>query len=194
MLPYYPLAAVPILLLPAQNHWLRFRAWRIFAALAALSVLPAIILSPARPLLPVVALSESWAQHHPGSAAARRLATVYATYARRNDSLAPLRDALRGDPQKIGFAAGDNDTDYSLWRPFGWRQVIELQTDDRKSVEVPDDIEWIVVKRAAWPEFSSAPLEEWAARHHAKIMLSVPIVTLVSWGEQDWCLLRIDNN
>jgi len=191
MLPYYPLAIVLILLLPAQNNMLRCRAWKIFAALAALSVLPVIVLSPSRPLFPAVSISARLAQCHPGSATAQRLAMVYSTYSHRNDLLAPLRDALPDDARKIGFLASDDDSDYSLWRPFGRRQVVYLQSDIQKSVNVPGDVEWLVVKRNAWPEFSRLPLEEWAAERHAEIVLSVPIVTLVSWGEETWCLLRV---
>jgi len=191
MLPYYPLAIVPLLLLPSQNFLLRFRTWRIFAALAALSVLPAIILSPARPLLPMTHLSGQFAQRHPSSALAQRLASVYSAYAQRNDALAPLREHLPDNAKEIGFVAGSDDTDYSLWRPFGKRQVVYLQNEIKNSAPIPDNIEWIVVKRRSWPELSNLTLENWAAQHHAQIVLSVPIVTIIAWGPETWCLLRI---
>jgi hypothetical protein len=192
MLPYYPLVIIPILLLPAQNHLLHFRAWRILLVLAALSVLPAVVLSPARPLWPAQKISERLARQHPGNPSLQRLATVYSAYAGRNDALAPLRAGLPDGILKIGFFAGSNDTDYSLWRPFGSRQIEYLQTGAARPVLVPDDVEWIVIKRAAWTEAGGVPLETWAAQHHAKITLSAPIVTLVAWGEQDWCVLHIE--
>ncbi|HXE41923.1 MAG TPA: hypothetical protein VN516_02775, partial [Candidatus Baltobacteraceae bacterium] len=191
MLPYYPLAIVPFLLLRAQNCLLQFRVWKIFILLAALSVLPAIILSPSRPLFPAAHLSEQFAQSHPASAAAQRLFSVYSTYAHRNDSLAPLREHLPDGVEKIGFVAGTDDTDYSLWRPFGDRQVVYLQNEIKNSAAIPNDVEWIAVKRTTWHEFSDLPLEEWAAQHHAQIVFSVPITTVVAWGEETWCLLQI---
>jgi hypothetical protein len=194
MLPYYPLAIIPILLLPAQNRLLRFRAWKIILALAALSVLPAVFLSPARPLWPAQSISERLARQHPDSPAMRRLEAVYFAYANRNDALAPLREGLNGGALTIGFVADSDDSDYSLWRPFGLRKVEYLRGHNHPSVNVPSDVEWIVVKRRIWPEASNVPLEEWAAQHQAKIVLSVPIVTLVSWGEETWCLLHIDKN
>jgi len=192
MLPYYPLVIIPILLLPAQDHLLRFRSWRVLLVLAALSVLPAVVLSPARPLWPAQTISERMARQHPDNPSLQRLAMVYSTYAHRNDLLAPLRDRVPEDALKIGFLAGDDDSDYSLWRPFGRRQVVYLQSDIQKSVNVPGDVEWLVVKRKIWPEAGNAPLEEWAAQHQAKIVLSVPIVTVVAWGEETWCLLHIE--
>lgn len=194
MLPYYPLVIIPILLLPAQNHLLRFQVWRILVALAALSVLPAVILSPARPLWPAQKISERLARQHPDSPGLQRLAMVYSVYAHRNDALAPLRDRLPDSARTIGFVADTDDSDYSLWRPFGRRKVEYLRADNHPSVQIPDDVEWIVVKRRIWPEASSVPLEEWAAQHRAKIVLSVPIVTVVAWGEETWCLLQIEKN
>jgi hypothetical protein len=192
MLPYYSLVIIPILLLPSQNILLKFRAWKILCALAALSVLPAIVLSPARPLFPAESVTGNFAQRHPNSALAQRLASVYSTYAHRNDSLAQLRAGLPDDARKIGFAAGTDDADYSLWRPFGRRQVVQLLSNSQKSVGVPDDVEWIVVKRTTWPELSALSLEDWVAEHHAKIVLSVPITTVVAWGAETWCLLHVE--
>jgi len=191
MLPYYPLAIVPILWMSSQECLLRRRFWKIFAALAALCVLPAMIVSPSRPLFPAQTITGWLARHHPHSMGIQRFAVVYSTYANRNDVLAPLRAGIPADVRKIGFVAGSNDTDYSLWRPFGQRQAVELRSDDGNSIHVPDDIKWIVVKEDAWADFSKVPLEEWTAEHHAQIVLSVPLVVLVSWGEQTWCLVHM---
>ncbi|MEI6197975.1 MAG: hypothetical protein WCS42_26980, partial [Verrucomicrobiota bacterium] len=103
LLAYYPLAIVPILLLPAQERLARRRVWKILTVLAALSVLPAVILSPARPLLPVVSASKWLLHHYPDNPAVQRTAAVYLAYAHRNDVLAPLRAGLPGGVLKIGL-------------------------------------------------------------------------------------------
>jgi hypothetical protein len=192
LLPYYPLAIVPVLLLPVQERLSRLRVWKTLAVIAALSVLPAVILSPARPLFPAVSVADWLLQYYPDKPAAQRTAAVYLAYAHRNDALAPLRAGLPTGVLKIGFLAGENDTDYSLWRPFGLRRVEYLQSGADPSIKVPDNVEWLVVKRAGWQEATHVPLETWAAQHDAKITLSIPIVTLVSWGEQTWCVLHIE--
>ena len=191
LLPYYPLVIIPILLLPVQSCLLRCRASRILVVLVSLSVLPAIILSPARPLWPSSSATAWLAQHHPDSRMARRLAMVYSTYAHRNDSLAPLRAELPDDVRTIGFVAGSNDTDYSLWRPFFSRRVEYLRDGIHPSLRLPGDVEWLVVKQAIWPEVSAQPLEEWAAQHRAKIAASVSIVTFAFRGQETWSLLRL---
>ena len=97
LLPYYCLAVVPLLRLPAQRAWLRFRAWRIFLALMAASVLPALVLSVSRPLWPAQTVANRLAAARPGSKTLARLATTYTAYAHRNDVLASVRAALPDD-------------------------------------------------------------------------------------------------
>ena len=192
MLPYYPLLLVPFLLLPGQQLLLRSRAGRALFLLAALSVLPALVLSAARPLWPARAICENLAAAHPGSAALQRMAAVYSAYAHRNDVLAPVRGRLPDDAREIGFIAGGNDTAYSLWRPFGRRQVVDLRYGPRDFIPHPAGVEWVVAKENTWPDISPVPLGEWAAAHHAHIVATIPIVTLVSRGPENWCLLQYE--
>ena len=193
LLPYYPLAIIPILLLPVQGRLLRRRSWRLLVMFASLAVLPAMILSPARPLWPALSTSAWLARHYPDSEMARRLALVYSTYAQRNDFLAPLRAELPDDVRTIGFVAGLNDTDYSLWRPFFSRRVEYLRDGIHPALRLPGDVEWLVVKQAIWPEVSDRPLAEWAAQHRAKTVASVSIVKTVSEGQVTWTLLHIED-
>jgi hypothetical protein len=192
LLPYYPLAIIPLLLLPAQQSLLRLRSWRIFLGLLALMVLPVLILSVSRPLWPAQSISKRLAAARPENKLLQRLATTYDTYARRNDVLAPLRHGLPDEALEIGFIAGSNDTDYSLWRPFGQRKVKYLRHDSYHFLQAPEQTEWVVVKQNIWPEISPIPLPEWAQAHHAKITLVQPVTALVSWGAENWCLLYFE--
>jgi hypothetical protein len=192
MLPYYPLAMIPILILPRQDQLARRAGWRILAMLVSLSVLPSLILTPSRPLWPTQTVIKWLVRHHPESAFTQRVKMVYSCYQNRNDLLAPLRVQLPDDVTKVGFIAGENDPDYALWRPFGRRRVVDLWDGTPQSpVSLPPDVEWIVVKRAVWPEVSPVPLEEWAAQRGFEIVLSVPIQAFASGKEETWCLLHI---
>lgn len=191
LLPYYPLVALPILALPGQDWLARCGRWRVLAALCGLSVGPALILTPSRPLWPAVAGSEWLAHRWPDKPSVRRLATVYSCYAHRNDLLAPLRAALPANVREVGFVAGIDDTDYSLWRPFGKRRVVYLRHGPHEKLSLPENIKWIVIKRDVWAKVSPLPLKEWAAQHQAKIVLSVPIRSTVSAGDETWCLLHL---
>jgi hypothetical protein len=145
----------------------------------------------ARPLWPAQTVTARLARAHPNNQNLQRLATTYAAYAHRNDILAPLRAGLPADAREIGFIAGSNDTDYSLWRPFGSRSVKDLRPDIDQFLEQPN-VEWVVVKEDIWPEISPVPFEKWAQEHSAKIVLTQSIVELVSAGPQNWSLLHIE--
>ena len=192
MLPYYPLAMIPILLLPGQDDLARRAGWRILAVLVSLSVVPCLILTPSRPLWPAQTVTKRLIQRHPESSFTQRLKAVYSCYQTRNDLLAPLRVQLPEDVIKVGFIAGDNDSDYSLWRPLGHRQVVCLwDGPPRTSVLLPPDVEWIVIKRAVWPQITDVSLEGWAAQHRIEIVSSVSIQPFASAGEDPWCLLHV---
>ncbi|HEX9048410.1 MAG TPA: hypothetical protein VF988_15390, partial [Verrucomicrobiae bacterium] len=137
-----------------------------------------------------VSVSAQVAQTHPGSRVAQRMAATYETYARRNDLLAPIRSQLPVQAREIGFIAGSNDTDYSLWRPFGQRRVVYLRHSAGAFLAHPEGIEWLVVKANQWPQICPLPLAQWAQTNHFEIVFSTNIVELVSWGPEEWTLLH----
>jgi hypothetical protein len=192
MLPYYLLVIIPILLLPEQDRLVRRSGWRVLAVLVSLSVVPCLTLTPSRPLWPAQTMIQWLVRHNPESHRVQRMQTVYVCYRNRNDLLGPVRAHLPEDVTKVGFVAGENDSDYSLWRPFGRRQVVYLWDGTPQSpVLLPPDVEWIVVRRDFWAKVSPLPLEEWAAQHGIEIVFSVPIQTFASGTEYTWCLLHV---
>ena len=190
MLPYYPLMLVPFVLLPGQKWLLQFRGGRICAVLAALAILPALVLSPLRPLWPGRMVCHQLAAEYTGQRLFQRMAATYEAYAHRNDLLAPLRAALPENVREIGFIAGSNDTDYSLWHPLGKRRVVYPGQDPQQFLTHPDAVEWLVVKEKDWPAISRTPLGAWEQTNHFRVVLSTNIVTLVSWGAETWSLLH----
>ncbi len=125
---YYPGLLLPLLLLQGQHHLVRTVWWRILALLAQLAVLPALILSPARPILSVDTLVQIPKQLHLNPSVAERIRSVYSVYGNRNDSLGVVREHLPASVRRIGFAGGGNESEYSLWRPLGERKVIDLNS------------------------------------------------------------------
>jgi len=193
MLPYYPLLIAPFLLLPAQRSLLRWRAWRFVLALAGLSILPALILSPARPLWPAQAVCERLHTEHPGNGLWERMSLVYSTYANRNDIFATAQLKLPSDAHEIGLIADPSDgIVYSLWRPFGQRKVISLSLDPGHFLAHPDEIKWWVINEHAWSQFCTVPLAEWAQKNHATVVATFSVVELIALGAEKWTVLRID--
>jgi hypothetical protein len=65
--------------------------------------------------------------HHIFSSLTSRARTVYTVYAGRNDHLAPVRENLPDKAILIGFAGTGDESEYSLWKPFGLRKIIDLK-------------------------------------------------------------------
>jgi hypothetical protein len=191
LLPYYPLVVLPFLTLSVQDRFARSPRWRVMAALLSLSVVPALILSPSRPLWPAVVGSEWLAHRWPDRPWVQRLATVYVCYAQRHDPLAVLRQGLPVGVQEVGLLAGGDDVEYSLWLPLGSRQVVSLRNGLNGQLALPAGIEWMVIKENAWPEISPLPLDTWLSRQNAKIVKSALIMSTVSAGEETWDLVHL---
>lgn len=190
LLPYYALVIIPILCVPGQEHWLRGKAWRLFLMILALGVLPVLVLSAYRPLGPAITVSSRLARSHPQNHLLARLAQTYEVFSRKNDVLAPLREALPAKVKTVGLIAGGNDASYSLWRPFGQRRVVDLRADISRFLAQPATDAWVVVKENQWPKVSPVPLKIWAAEHHADMVIRVPITEVVSWGPEYWVVLH----
>jgi hypothetical protein len=125
--PYYAGIVIPLLALRSQGFLVTKPWWRLLAIVCALSVLPAVLLNPARPLLPVQSLMGFAEKHHVLPSLTSRARTVYSTYSERNDHLAPVREHLPDGATLIGFAGTGDESEYSLLKPFGVHKIIDLK-------------------------------------------------------------------
>jgi hypothetical protein len=109
-----------LILLPRVNQRLvSSRFWRFVAVAAACFAVPAVVLSPARPLFPRNLLLTSASKPEAESGVIARARRVYSIYANRPDAFAPLRALLPQGTNKIGIIAFGDEPETSLWRPFG---------------------------------------------------------------------------
>ena len=128
--PYYPLLISAFLIHPA-NAWLVSQRWWQFAAAAiAASALPGVILTPSRPLWPARTVLRWIARQHPNSASLHRANTVFEVYSHRADCQAPVRAMLPSDCKIVGLISGEDDTELSLWLPWGSRRVVHILDKD----------------------------------------------------------------
>lgn len=186
LLPYYLLLPVPLLLLWPPDRWVRRAGWRWGATVAAASALIGLILTPARPLWPALTLTARM----PESGAAERVRAVYATYAQRNDALAPLRRHLPETATVIGYIGGLDDTEYALWRPLGRRRVQHLFDGRRLDPQPRPPMEWVVIKQEVWERFAGTPFADWLQRHGGIPVAEERITSKVSAGPETWWVVR----
>ncbi|HEY3901271.1 MAG TPA: hypothetical protein VGM54_21865 [Chthoniobacter sp.] len=124
--PFYPFLLIPLLRASIYDRLTRRRWWRILATLVALSILPAIVLTPSRPLWPAESTLAWLSAKMPGNTLLARSQLVYQVYAHRDDDIAPLKPLLPSDGRAVGYVREINDIEAPLWKPYGSRRIVEV--------------------------------------------------------------------
>jgi hypothetical protein len=184
---YYPLCFALALIHPGNTALTRRRWWRAATLLASLSIFPALILNPARPLLPVTSLLRAV----PGLPIPfiSRINTVYTVYAQRSRVLAPLTRYIPPGDRAVAFLGGD-DPSTSLWLPFGGRRVVDFSpgVEDRILARYPG-ILLIASRNAIEATYGKSP-QEWIRERGARIIAEEPILVKIQRGApDDWYVL-----
>ena len=186
---YYPLLLLSILLLPRVAALERRRSAAVISGLAMLAVVPVILLTPARPVIPVERLAKNI--HQP---ALETIAAKYHYWAVLRDDLAPLREHLPPSVARFGYAGARRDTAYGLSKPFGSREVVELGLPLGCKLPPPADLEYAVVTAKGLRARYGLGLTDWLNFYHAEIIFELKRhVSLVASNMTDfdtWYLVR----
>jgi hypothetical protein len=164
---YYPLLLASVLVLPRVAAWERKKISGWIAALAMLAAVVVILLTPARPALPVAWLARVLPGHTLQSTAAK-----YHYWAAMRDDLAPLRAQIPPEVKQLGYAGGFKDTAYGLWKPFGSRTLLELGLPLRSHRPPPADLAYAVVNDNGLRDRYDQTLAEWLAATHGTVVFA----------------------
>ena len=168
--PFYPLLLVALLRCPRVTVLERKKISGALAGLAAATVIPIIILTPARPLIPVAAIAKI--SH---STAVEKIAKEYRFWDSLRDDLAPLRNQLPPDVTRLGYAGGFHDTAYGLCQPLGSRVIVELGLPPGAHAALPPpDLTYAVVTERGIKERYQFDLATWLARTGSEIIFTYP--------------------
>lgn len=167
---FYPLLLVALLRCPPAAVLERKKVFGVLAGGAAVMVIPVIILTPARPLVPAQALARLT-----GSSAIIKIAEQYQFWENLRDNLAPLRDQLPTGTVRLGYAAGWRDTPYGLFKPLGSRSIVELGLPLASCALPPTDLEYAVVTERGIRERYALDLKLWLARAGGEIIYTYPL-------------------
>jgi len=178
LLPYYPF----LLLLPLGFWRLPSGTLRklapIFAFLSS-TALVGLILSPARPLLPVQKLLNLIGDNPRFT----RVSSVYQTYIERGTCWDPILTILPPDIKTLGFFSHGDDLEAPLWKPFGLRKVVTVDEKDITVCGLPHADAWLVRRPRAESLKSNS---EWQL--HWKEIDAQSITQKVAVGGEDWVL------
>jgi hypothetical protein len=182
--PYYPVLTLFFLRQPAQTWWIATRSWRCLAILAIGSTWIALLVSPARPILPMARLAGFWSGQD-GSTLATRAKVVYETYARRADPYPELVAGIPVTAKEVSFLGAPDDAEISLWRPYGTKRVYRLRWDERPSTP------WVLV-RADVVQTEAGGGQAWLRRWDAQVVNRQLVRVKASGGLEEWWLVKIN--
>ncbi|HEX5399198.1 MAG TPA: hypothetical protein VFY06_09135 [Verrucomicrobiae bacterium] len=162
--PYYPLLFPLCLALAGQERVVRQRWWRIGGFAVIILALVALVIAPARPLLPAELLLRHYSNQ---SAFLERAHASYLGNADRHDGLAELRPLLPPEVSLVGFASTGNDIETSLWLPYGTRRVEYILPGDSPAELRQRGLQYIVVSENALMQRHQS-FAEWLTANNAQ--------------------------
>jgi len=187
---YYPLMLIPFILGPGNSALVRTKFWKLAAMLCAASGIITVILTPSRPLLPITTVAHYLQKRYPNNLLIQRTEKVYSVYAHRADNLAILNKYIPANTRVIGFTATIDDTEISLWRPFGTRRVEDV-TNPQQLKTTDGSPRILVISNYGLDEVFGKTEEEFVRDYHARILGSEKIMVKVTMGEEDWFVMQL---
>jgi len=181
--PYYAFLLPPLLVAAGHERIIKKTWWRAAAfAVFGLAAL-ALIVSPARPLFPVMTLLAKM-NHAP-----ERIRTVYSVYRERNDAFAPVRSQLPPGVIILGFGTFD-DPETSLWRPFGSRHIVHVCPSDTAEQLKQEGVDYILIKDEMFGKWFPGSLDEWLQRVNGRVVQKFSLNLRAAQGPADWYLVK----
>jgi hypothetical protein len=192
--PYYPLLLVALLRLPRSVAWERKKFAAVLAVCTAASVLPVMLMTPARPLVPIQTIAR--VLHRP---ALDQLAVKYHFWDCLHDNLAPLREQIPSGVTQLGYAGGFRDTSYGLWKPLGQRVVMELQKPSNPNAPlVPADLKYAVATERGVIARYHMDLKTWLAAINGTVVFEFPLdqrlIAQAPPKYETWYLVKLGPN
>ena len=189
----YPLLVISIVLLPRCAALERKKIAALVSGLAMLMVIPVILLTPARPVLPL----EQILSRLPDQPTLKKFAAKYHHWTVMRDDLAPLRDRLPPGTTRLGYGCGFRDTSYGLWKPLGSRVVEEIGLPLHRQTPPPAGLKYAVITGNGLHERYRMDVKTWCDAMKAKVIFELPRnISLVSGEPQIdiWYLVEFQNN
>jgi hypothetical protein len=181
---YYCLLIPALLVNPGHERLVRRPGWQRSAWVVFVLAALLLILSPARPLFPVMHLLGK--MKNPPV----RLQKVYTIYRARPVAFAPVLKALPRDVHVLGMITFD-DPEATLWFPLGSRRIEHVCPQDSAADLKKSGIEYILVKEPVVETFFQCSFDDWRRKVNAQVVARIPLDLRASSGVRDWYLVKL---
>jgi hypothetical protein len=188
--PFYPLLIAPLLKGVAAFQLTRSVRWyRAALASFALAAL-VLILTPPRPLWPVMTVLRTFGAESSSNPLLKRAWTVYSIYRVRGDAFESVEAVLPADANPLGMITSD-DPEASLWYPFGSRRILHITHADTPEQTRQRGIKYALVSSQILSQNFQMSLDEWLSRNDAKAVQHWNLKLRAGKEPTDWYLVRL---
>src|SRR5581483_8638045 len=146
LLPWFPVVLAPLVGCIGTASVARSAVWRVCAVLASLSVVPALLLTPSRPVISPVILEGFARKCGLGSESTERLRVTYDIYAHRADAYAEIRKAWPAGERVIGLVSDGSEPTAGWWKPYGTHSCVYLMSDAGVDKARREGVRYVVIE------------------------------------------------
>jgi hypothetical protein len=188
--PYYPLLAIPLLMIFARDTISRRRQCYVGVPVFGMAIL-LLVLNPARPLWPANTMISALKQHF-GGRLLDRAQTVYSVYSNRAQAFDPALRLLPNDAKIVGIVTFD-DPETALWRPFGSRRIVHVCSGDTAEFLRAEGIKYIWVNDEKFAMLFKGTVAAWLEKIRADRLQTISLQLRAGEGPIPWHLVRLRN-
>jgi len=186
---YYPLLVPLFLTGPTAIALVRKRWWRYTTGVVLALSFAVVVVTPARPLWPARTVIAQLPPRLANRSVVERFKNVYLGYATRPDVLAEARSALPDSCRIVGIVADGNDSEISLWRPFGQRKVEDILLNESPESIHERGIQYAVISEL-YLDIQHQTLEGWLQQHPGQVIKKFTATMIIRNGPQNWYVVK----
>jgi hypothetical protein len=194
LLPWYPLLLAPVIAFFGCGRTTRSSIWRMLAPLVSLSVVPALLLTPSRPLIPQSILLQLAQKSGASAALVERLNLVYDIYARRTNPFAAIVNELPQNARVLGLIDEGNEPTAAWWKPYGSRRCIYLRSETEVNAARAEGVQYIVVKELSCRQYFNTDTAHWLETHQARPIKTIEVRVLATVPPIRYTLAQFEPN
>ena len=180
MLPWLPLLLAPVIAFFGCGRISRSSIWRTLVPLISLSVVPALLLTPSRPLIPQFTLFKLAQKSGASTASLERFNVVYDVYARRANPFAAIKNELPPNIRILGLISDGDEPTAAWWKPYGSRRCIYLLSEAEVKAAREEGVQYIILKEPSCRQYFNTDTARWLETHQARPIKTVEIRILAA--------------
>ena len=192
LLPWFPMVLLPVVGAFGWERIARCRIWRVCAPLVSLSVLPAIFLTPSRPLVPPQMIIRLARSAGTSDASLARIEAVYAVYTTRADPFADLTRELPAGEPTLGLVTDGAEPTASWWKPYGSHRCAYLLSEAQTDAARNEGVRYVVLQELGCQRYFNTNAAGWLAIHHARAVKTIEVRLFPGYPPIPYILARLE--